>query len=47
MLRTVILGSCVSVQGLLIRQLENGRMIVQVGERLYEGLPATPVRAGA
>lgn len=41
MLRTIIVGSCVSVQGLLVRQLENGRMIVRVGERLYEGVPVT------
>ena len=39
MLRTIVVGSCVSVQGLLVRQLENGRMIVRVGERLYEGVP--------
>lgn len=39
MLRTIIVGSCVSVQGLLVRQLANGRMIVRVGERFYEGRP--------
>ena len=39
MLRTIILGSCVSVQGLLVKQLENGKVIVSVGNRLYEGLP--------
>lgn len=45
MLRTIIVGSCVSVQGLLVRQLENGRMIVRVGERLYEGVPVmSPAR---
>jgi len=36
----------VSVQGLLVRHLENGRMIVRVGERLYEGVPVmSPGRA--
>lgn len=39
MLRTVILGSCVSVQGLLVRRLENGKIIVRVGPRTYEGYP--------
>lgn len=41
MLRTIIVGSCVSVQGLLVKQLENGRMVVRVGERIYEGRPVT------
>ncbi len=44
MLKTIIVGSCVSVQGLLVRQLENGRMIVRVGERLYEGTPVMSPR---
>ncbi len=37
MLRTIILGSCVLVQGLFVRQLENGRIVISVGERTYEG----------
>ncbi|WP_199221290.1 hypothetical protein [Maritimibacter sp. 55A14] len=39
MLRTIRLGSCVSVQGTLIRTLENGKLLVRVGERLFEGFP--------
>jgi hypothetical protein len=39
MLRTIILGSCVSVQGTFERQLENGRILVRVGSRLFEGVP--------
>jgi hypothetical protein len=39
MLRTIVLGSCVSVQGLLVRQLENGHVVIRVGERMYEGQP--------
>jgi len=39
MLRTIILGTCVSVQGAFVRQLANGRIVVKVGERLYEGRP--------
>jgi len=38
-LKTIILGSCVSVQGVFVRQLTNGRILVRVGKRLYEGLP--------
>jgi hypothetical protein len=40
MLQTILIGSCISVQGLLVKQLANGRMLVRVGERLYEGRPA-------
>ena len=39
MLRTIILGSCVSVQGTFVRSLANGRILVRVGKRLYEGMP--------
>ena len=42
MLRTIVLGSCVSVQGRFIRQLQNGRILIQVGERLYAGMPIAP-----
>jgi len=45
-LRTIEVGSCVSVQGVLVRQLDNGRIVIKVGDRTYEGLPissqATP-----
>lgn len=41
MLRTILLGSCVSVQGVFERQLENGRILIRVGDRLFEGLPVT------
>lgn len=39
MLRTIILGSCVSVQGQFVRQLDNGKIVVQVGDRTFEGKP--------
>lgn len=39
MLRTIMLGTCVQVQGLFERQLENGKILVRVGDRLFEGLP--------
>lgn len=41
MLRTIEIGSCVSVQGLFIKQLDNGRVVIRVGERLYEGVPVS------
>ncbi|MDA7423848.1 hypothetical protein [Thalassococcus lentus] len=39
MLRTIILGSCVSVQGLLEKTLPDGRVSVRVGDRIYTGQP--------
>jgi hypothetical protein len=45
MLRTIILGSCVSVQGQFVRQLDNGRIVVQVGDRMFEGMPVTKTKA--
>ncbi len=39
MLRTITLGSCVSVQGSFVRKLDNGNILVRVGERLFEGRP--------
>ena len=39
MLRTITLGSCVSVQGTFERQLENGKILVRVGNLLFEGFP--------
>jgi len=39
MLRTITLGSCVSVQGTFERQLENGKILVRVGKLLFEGYP--------
>ncbi len=40
MLRTIVIGSCISIQGLLVKQLSNGRLQIRVGERLYEGRAA-------
>ncbi|ETX27795.1 hypothetical protein [Roseivivax isoporae] len=39
MLRTIILGSCVSVQGILERTLPDGRIAIRVGKKLFVGLP--------
>ena len=39
MLRTIIVGSCVSVQGTFERQLDNGKILVRVDDRLFEGFP--------
>ena len=39
MLRTITLGTCVSVQGTFERSLPNGKIEVRVGDRVFEGFP--------
>ncbi|WP_255670558.1 hypothetical protein [Cognatishimia sp. F0-27] len=41
MLRTISLGTCVSVQGLLERHLPDGRIVVKVGNTAYTGTPVS------
>lgn len=41
MLRTITIGSCVSVQGMFIRKLDNGKIVVRVGEKTFVGFPVT------
>ena len=44
MLRTIVIGSCVSVQGTFVRGLPDGKILVRVGEREFAGQPV-PTRA--
>ena len=44
MLRTITMGSCVSVQGTYVCALPDGRIAVKVGQKVYEG---RPVKAAA
>jgi hypothetical protein len=39
MLRTISLGSCVSVQGMVVGQLSDGKVIVRVDEKTFVGYP--------
>ena len=39
MIRTIIVGSCVSVQGMFERDLGNGQIAVRVGQKTYVGKP--------
>ena len=39
MLRTIMIGACVSVQGTFVKTLPNGHMVVRVGDRLFAGRP--------
>ena len=47
MLRTIQIGTCVSVQGLLVSQLDDGRVVIRVDQKLYEGMPVGRVAARA
>ena len=40
MLKTITVGSSVSVQGLYVRDLDNGRIMVNVDGKNYAGKPA-------
>ena len=39
MLKTIMIGSAISVQGFLEKTLPDGRLIVRVGQRLFTGQP--------
>lgn len=39
MLRTVTIGSCVSIQGIFIKALTNGLIRIKVGDNTYDGRP--------
>lgn len=45
MLRTITVGSCVSVQGLLVAQLNNGKVVIEVDHKRYTGYPVATARA--
>lgn len=37
MIRTIITGSRVLVQGIFVRALANGKIVVRVGDKVYVG----------
>ncbi len=41
MLRTITLGSCVSVQGIFVKDLADGRVAVKVDDTVYAGTPVS------
>ncbi|MCU0899697.1 MAG: hypothetical protein MUC82_04265 [Cypionkella sp.] len=45
MLRTIAIGSCVSIQGLLVRTLADGKLVIRVDEKLFVGHPVSASRA--
>ena len=45
MLRTISLGSCVSVQGVVVAQLADGKLVIRVDDKTFVGYPVSPTRA--
>ncbi|WP_286145468.1 hypothetical protein [Thalassobius sp. I31.1] len=39
MLRTILVSNCISVQGMFVRNLQNGRIVVRVGAQHFSGTP--------
>jgi hypothetical protein len=47
MLRTISLGSCVSVQGIVVGQQPDGKLIVRVDEKTFVGYAVAQARPAA
>jgi len=47
MLRTITIGSCVSVQGIVVKQLADGKLVVRVDEKTFVGNPVAQAQASA
>ena len=39
MIRTITIGSCISVQGLFERSTDSGEIVIRVGDKTYQGKP--------
>lgn len=39
MIRTIVVGSCVLVQGVFVRHTKDGQMSVRVGDKIFAGTP--------
>ena len=47
MLRTITVGSCVSIQGQVVETLADGRVVIRVGDQTYTGRPITAAAKAA
>lgn len=45
MLTTVVIGTCVSIQGNFVKRLSSGLVTVRVGEKLFTGRPVSELQA--
>ena len=39
MIKTIEIGSCALIQGILVRDLQNGNVAVRVGDQTFVGRP--------
>ncbi len=44
MLRTISIGSCVSVQGIVVGTTSDGKLMVRVDDKTFTGYPVTAAR---
>jgi hypothetical protein len=45
MLRTIKIGSSLLIQGIAVRLLPDGKLVVRVDDKLYTGVPVPKMRA--
>lgn len=45
MLRTITIGSCVSVQGLFVGDLQDGKIMIKVDDTTFVGTPVKTAKA--
>ena len=47
MLRTITMGTCVSIQGMFVRAFPDGHIAVKVGNTIFKGQPVQQADATA
>lgn len=47
MLRTIAIGTCVSVQGIVVGQTADGKLMVRVDEKTFVGTPVAQTTRAA
>ncbi|MFC4669234.1 hypothetical protein ACFO5X_11765 [Seohaeicola nanhaiensis] len=47
MLRTITIGTCVSIQGMFVRAFPDGHIAVRVGNTIFKGQPVQPAAVSA
>ena len=45
MLKTILIGSCVLVQGVFVKKLADGQIAVKVGDQVFQGKPVVAENA--
>lgn len=45
MLRTITIGSCVSVQGLFVGDVPDGKIMIKVDDKTFVGTPVKTAKA--